>query len=109
MTDSNLRNESGLDYILALISGPVFGFDMYPSKVDKAAALGWYIITRHPFYDTNKRTGMEATFEFLELNGLVPAPQITTSDVIATALAVENGTLDYQQLSEWILVNFVEP
>lgn len=46
------------------------GEDLYPSLLEKAAALGFSIIMNHPFVDGNKRTGHAATETFLVLNGL---------------------------------------
>ncbi len=43
--------------------------DLYPSLVDKAAALGYTLIKNHPFLDGNKRTGHAAMEVFLVLNG----------------------------------------
>ena len=31
-----------LDYVLSVIRQPTFGFDVYPSVVEKAAAIGYY-------------------------------------------------------------------
>ncbi|GBO53772.1 death on curing protein, Doc toxin [Pseudanabaena sp. lw0831] len=36
------------------------GEDLYPTIVDKAAALGFSIVMNHPFVDGNKRTGHAA-------------------------------------------------
>jgi death on curing protein len=33
------------------------GDDLYPTLVEKAAALGYSLIKNHPFIDGNKRTG----------------------------------------------------
>ena len=44
------------------------GEDLYPTLVDKAAALGYALIKNHPFLDGNKRTGHAAMDVFLVLN-----------------------------------------
>lgn len=46
------------------------GEDLYPSLLEKAAALGFSITMNHPFVDGNQRTGHAATETFLFLNGL---------------------------------------
>jgi death-on-curing protein len=46
------------------------GDDLYPTLVEKAAALGYSLIKNHPFVDGNKRTGHAAMEVFLVLNGL---------------------------------------
>jgi death-on-curing protein len=45
------------------------GEDLYPTIVEKAAALGFSLIRNHPFVDGNKRTGHAAMEVFLILNG----------------------------------------
>ncbi|MCB0029766.1 MAG: Fic family protein [Anaerolineales bacterium] len=44
---------------------PLAGEDLYPTLVDKAAALGHSMIQYHPFVDGNKRTGHAAMELFL--------------------------------------------
>jgi len=39
--------------------------DLYPTLVEKAAALGHSLIANHPFVDGNKRTGHAAMEVFL--------------------------------------------
>ncbi|MGD1942053.1 MAG: type II toxin-antitoxin system death-on-curing family toxin [Leptolyngbyaceae cyanobacterium] len=43
--------------------------DLYPSLLEKAAALGFSIMN-HPFIDGNKRTGHAAMEIMLVLNGM---------------------------------------
>ena len=45
------------------------GTDLYPSLIEKAAALGLSMIANHPFVDGNKRVGHAAMEVFLVLNG----------------------------------------
>ena len=100
----NLRPDGpGLEYLLAMITYPLGGIDLYPSVVDKAAYTAFYIITRHPFIDTNKRTGMEAAMELLELNGFVTYFQ--SSEVVKIALDIDLGAIDFTKLRAWIMMN----
>jgi len=104
ISNPNLRPDGpGLDYLLAAITYPLGGIDLYPTVVDKAAFIALYIITRHPFHDTNKRTGMEAAIELLELNGLVTRFQ--PLEVVKVALDVDTGSMDFDHLRAWILMN----
>ena len=66
--NSNFSKASSLEYILDAIQYPIYGVDKYPSLIEKAAALTWWIIEGHIFIDGNKRTGMQALIEFLEIN-----------------------------------------
>jgi len=47
------------------------GQDIYPSVAEKAAALLYLIVKRHPFEDGNKRTGSALFLAFLGKNGLL--------------------------------------
>ena len=46
-----------------------FGKDLYPTIFVKAAVYARNIITSHPFFDGNKRTGITCASVFLENNG----------------------------------------
>ncbi len=45
------------------------GQELYPTLVEKAAALGFSLVTSHPFVDGNKRLGHAAMETFLLMNG----------------------------------------
>lgn len=47
----------------------VYGYQPFPSLLDKAAALMYAITTFHPFADGNKRTALMTTSYFIHLNG----------------------------------------
>jgi death-on-curing protein len=67
--DQNLGNPGALEYVFEAIQGSLFGQDLYPTLIEKAAVLCWKIIRNHVFHDGNKRTGMEVCRLFLDLNG----------------------------------------
>ncbi|WP_231867032.1 type II toxin-antitoxin system death-on-curing family toxin [Anabaena sp. 4-3] len=46
------------------------GEELYPTLVDKAAAIGFSLVMNHPFIDGNKRIGHAAMEVFLVMNGL---------------------------------------
>jgi len=99
----NLRQGISLDYMFLVISQPIYNLEAHPTIIDKAAYIAWYIITRHPFYDTNKRTAIQAVIEFLELNG--HNTNFDTIDVIEKVIAVENKSFTYNDLRDWIARN----
>ena len=52
------------------------GVDLYPTVVEKAAALCFSLVQNHPFVDGNKRVGHAAMETFLILNGAeIDAPR----------------------------------
>ena len=95
----NLHNVGSLYYILDAIQYSLMGIDLCPTLIDKAAALAWSIITRHIFYDGNKRTGMEAALELLEINGISTNFDRTVPDI---SVAVALGSISFEDFREWI-------
>lgn len=54
--------------LASAVAQPRMSFDgqeLYPSFLDKAAALGFSLIDNHPFMDGNKRVGRAAIETFL--------------------------------------------
>ena len=58
------------------------GDDLYPTLVEKAAALGFSVIKNHPFIDGNKRTGHAAMEVFLVLNGFEIQASVTSKSTL---------------------------
>src|SRR5580658_4725428 len=50
-----------------------FGQDIYPTIIDKAAALFHSLVANHPFHDGNKRTAVVSLQHFLVANGFLPS------------------------------------
>ena len=76
------------------------GEDLYPSLLEKAAALGFSIIMNHPFVDGNKRTGHAATETFLVLNGLEINASVDEQERMVMAIA--SGELGREAVVEWL-------
>jgi death on curing protein len=76
------------------------GEDLYPSVLDKAAALDFSIIMNHPFVDGNKRTGHAAMETFLILNGIQINASVDEQEQVI--LAVASSKLDREGFAEWL-------
>lgn len=76
------------------------GEDLYPSLLEKAAALGFSIIMNHPFIDGNKRTGHAAMETFLVLNGLEINASVDEQERMVLMLAA--GELGREAFVEWL-------
>lgn len=63
-TDARIESILGQQY-------PVFGYDKYPTVLEKAAALMFFFTKGHCFIDGNKRVGANSAIVFLMLNGYV--------------------------------------
>jgi death-on-curing protein len=63
-----IRDRNALDSALIQPQMAFSGQELYPSLVDKAAALGFSLVLNHPFVDGNKRIGHASLEKFLILN-----------------------------------------
>lgn len=88
--------ESALDGVFATFGGK----ELYPSKEEKGARLGYALISNHAFVDGNKRIGMYVMLTFLEVNGI--HMDCTNREVSDAGLAVAAGRMDYEALLEWV-------
>ena len=95
-----LRDEALLDSVLESAYAGFGGQEFYPSKQEKAARLGYALISNHAFVDGNKRIGMYVMLTFLEVNGI--RMDCTNADVIHTGLGVASGAMGYDELLAWI-------
>lgn len=102
---NNFANENSLLYILNAIHETYFGYELYPTIIEKAAGIGWTIMVDHVFNDANKRTGMLACQVFLEINGL--DLQIETMPVDKEVLDFAEGIVKHEiskeEFSEWLM------
>lgn len=76
------------------------GQDLYPSIVEKAAALCFSLVMNHPFVDGNKRIGHAAMETFLILNGCEINASINEAEQGILTLAA--GNLTRESLVSWL-------
>ena len=98
--DPGLRDIGLLDSALESAYATFDGLDLYPSKVEKAARIGFSLISNHAFVDGNKRIGMYIMLTFLEVNGLRARP--TNEEVVRVGLGVAAGEIKYDELLAWV-------
>ena len=101
--DPNLRDMGLLDSALESAYQTFDGKELYPTKQEKAARIGYSLISNHAFVDGNKRIGMYVLLTFLETNGIRINP--TNDDVARVGLAVASGEMKYDDLLKWIYDN----
>lgn len=85
------------------LAQPMMTFDgdeLYPTLIDKAAALGFSLVMNHPFVDGNKRTGHAAMEIFLVMNDLEIAATVDEQEAVILLLA--EGSLDRQAFTKWL-------
>ena len=95
-----LRNLNLLDSALESVFQTFGGQELYPSKEEKGARLGYSLISNHAFVDGNKRIGMYVMLTFLEVNGI--HMDCTNEDVVEVGLGVASGTMKYDELLTWV-------
>ncbi len=88
--------ESALESCFATFDG----VDLYPTKEEKGARLGYALISNHAFVDGNKRIGVYIMLTFLEMNGI--HIDATNEDIIHIGLSVADGSMRYDDLLEWV-------
>lgn len=76
------------------------GTEAYPTLVEKAAVLGFALISNHGFRDGNKRIGFAAMDAFVRLNGYaIVAP---VDDAERMILGIAAGTASREELAGWL-------
>ena len=96
-----VRDEGLLESVLEAAFSGFGGVEFYPTKEEKAARLGFNLISNHAFVDGNKRIGMYVMLTFLEVNGI--RMDCTNADVVHAGLSVADGTMDYDGLLKWVI------
>jgi death-on-curing protein len=77
------------------------GNELYPSLVEKAAALGFSLIQNHPFTDGNKRTGHAVMAMFLAMNGYKINASI--DEQVEIILSLASGNLTRESFATWLV------
>jgi len=80
--------------------------DLYPTLVDKAAAMCFSLVQNHPFLDGNKRVGHAAMEIFLILNGYEIHALASEQEEVILSLAV--GKLKREAFRDWLRAHVVE-
>ena len=95
-----LKDVGLLDSALESVFQTFSGVELYPTKEEKGARLGYSLISNHAFVDGNKRIGMYIMLTFLEVNGI--RLDCTNKDVVKVGLGVASGEMDYDEMLAWV-------
>ena len=76
--------------------------DLYPTTLEKAAALIESILNNHPFIDGNKRTGYVVTLLFLMSNGYDIATEQDTKYKFVIDIA--SGKMKFDEILDWLRI-----
>ena len=98
-----LHGTRDINALESALSRPYHTFDnaeLYPSIIEKAAALIESILNNHPFVDGNKRTGYALLRLFLLNNGLdLDASQNEKYEFV---IAIASGKIRYDEIVNWL-------
>ena len=95
-----VRDEGLLESAIESAFATFDGVELYPSKEEKAAKLGYSLVSNHAFVDGNKRIGVYVMLSFLELNGI--HVDSNDEDVVALGLGVADGSMSQEDVLKWI-------
>lgn len=98
---NEIRDFDLLDSALESVYATFDNIELYPTKEEKGARLGFSLISNHAFVDGNKRIGMYVMLTFLAVNGT--EIECTNEDVIEAGLGVASGKMSYDELHKWVV------
>ena len=97
---SGVRDQGGLEAALARPYATFAGTDLYPTPVDKAAAVLESIVKNHPFVDGNKRSGyVLARLTLITYDQDLVASDDEEYDLV---IRVATGELDVDGVRSWL-------
>lgn len=102
---SGLRDIGALESALARPFQTFGGEDLYPTIIEKAAAICESILINHPFVDGNKRTGyilMESILLFGQLR-----IKLTDEEIYPFIISISTGEKKYEDIVTWLQQNIV--
>ncbi len=77
------------------------GKELYPTKEEKGARLGFNLVSNHAFVDGNKRIGLLVMLSFLAINGI--NLKYTDKELVYVGLSLADGKMGYDALLKWII------
>lgn len=98
-----VRDEGLLDSAIEGAFATYDGVELYPTKEEKAAKIGYSLISNHAFIDGNKRIGVYVMLSFLELNGI--RIESNDEDVVSLGLGVADGSMSQDDVNCWIMAH----
>ncbi len=98
--EESIRDVALLESALGNAFATFGGAELYPTIEEKAARLGFALISNHAFVDGNKRIGVLVMLTFLAVNGIWV--NATNADVVALGLGVAAGEMEYQDVLAWV-------
>ena len=76
------------------------GEDLFQTIEEKAAKLGFSLISNHAFIDGNKRIGILVMLVFLDINGI--KLETDNRSIVEIVMNTATGKCKYHEILEWI-------
>ena len=95
-----IRDLNLIQSALARPQASFAGQDLYPTIIDKAAALFHSLLFNHAFIDANKRTAITSLARFLYMNGY--DLMVSNKEFVSFPLRVENTHPGIEEIASWI-------
>ncbi len=89
-----------LEAALAAPRQTMFGEELYPDLVAKAAILVFLLVKNHPFVDGNKRTAFLSLVRFLNVNGYTL--DATNDELYQFTIDVATSALEKDAVADWL-------
>ena len=100
--ETGIRDNGLLESAVAQPQMTFEGRDLYPTLVEKAAALGYSLVKNHVFVDGNKRVAHLAMETFLALNGFEIFADTDDQEAVFRRLSGEGSSMDREELVSWL-------
>jgi death-on-curing protein len=100
---SGIRDLGALESAIAQPKATFEGRDLYPTLLEKAAALGFSLVQNHPFVDGNKRVAHAAVETLLVLNGFELGASVDEQERLMVELA--SGRVSRDKFVSWLRAN----
>lgn len=102
-----LRDPNMLQSALAMPQAGFGGQFLHADLFEMAAAYVFHLIQNHPFFDGNKRTGLETALYFLEINGVeTTKARLTKDELVKFVYRVGCGELAKPEIAAFLRQTF---
>jgi death-on-curing protein len=95
-----IRDRGGLDAAINRPFATFHNLDLYPTPIEKAAALFESIIVNHPFIDGNKRTAYVLMKFLLFKNGIII--KANKDEIYQIVIAASMGEIRFDEIKIWL-------
>ena len=102
---NGIREISALESAISRPFQTFGGGELYPSVIEKAAAIGESIIMNHPFTDGNKRTGYLLMETILRMDGMKIIA--TDDDLYTFIIKITTGEIRFDEIVKWLQANTI--